>query len=205
VFGQEPGDGGLAKRGLDPAHRSTASRASVEVGTEDVSEQPRPALARRGAVVVVVFLIAAERSKRELVARRGGRSALGGMPGPYLLQAGIAACHARARTPEDTDWRRIVAIYEQLAATEPSPIVELNRAVAISFADGPAAALAIVDGLANLPALAGYHLVPAVRADFLSRLGRRDEARAELERAASLAKNDRERALLLKRAAATQD
>ena len=112
--------------------------------------------------------------------------ALGGAPGPYLLQAGIAACHARARTPEDTDWRRIVATYDQLAATAPSPIVELNRAVAVSFADGSAAGLAIVDRLAKLPALEGYHLVPTVRADFFSRLGRRDEARAEFERAASL-------------------
>lgn len=142
--------------------------------------------------------------ERGLVALKRGE-ALGGAAGPYLLQAGLAACHARARTPEDTDWRRIVAIYDQLAATIPSPIVELNRAVAISFASGPAAGLAIVDELANLPALEGYHLVPAVRADFLSRLGRRDEARAELERAASLTKNDRERALLLKRAAATQN
>ncbi len=142
--------------------------------------------------------------ERGLVALKRGE-ALGKTPGEYLLQAGIAACHARARTPEDTDWRRIVAIYGQLAATAPSPIVELNRAVAISFADGPAAGLAIVDELANLPALENYHLVPAVRADFLSRLGRRDEARAELERAASLTKNDRERALLLKRAAATQN
>jgi RNA polymerase sigma factor (sigma-70 family) len=127
--------------------------------------------------------------------------ALGQAPREYLLQAGIAACHARARTSEDTDWQRIVAIYDQLAATMPSPIVELNRAVAISFADGPATGLAIVDELANLPALEGLHLVPAVRADFLSRLGRSDEARAELERAATLTKNERERALLLKRAA----
>ncbi len=142
--------------------------------------------------------------ERGLVALKRGE-ALGGAPGPYLLQAGIAACHARARTPEDTDWRRIVATYDQLAGTMRSPIVELNRAVAISFADGPAAGLAIVDELANMPALEGYHLVPAVRADFLSRLGRRDEARAELQRAASLTKNARERSLLLKRAAATQD
>lgn len=143
--------------------------------------------------------------ERGLAALNRGE-ALGNPPGPYLLQAGIAACHARARTPEDTDWRRIVAIYDQLAATAPSPVVELNRAVAISFADGPAAGLALVDELANLfpGALEGYHLLPAVRADFLSRLGRRDEARAELERAASLTKNDRERALLLKRATATQ-
>jgi len=139
--------------------------------------------------------------ERGLAALRRGE-ALGLAPGPYLLQAGIAACHARARTPADTDWRRIVALYDQLAATAPSPIVELNRAVAVSFADGPAAALAIVDQLAELPALDGYHLVPTVRADFLSRLGRRDEARAELERAASLTKNDRERALLHERAAA---
>lgn len=143
--------------------------------------------------------------ERGLAALKRGEG-LGNPPGPYLLQAGIAACHARARTPEDTDWRRIVAIYDQLASTAPSPVVELNRAVAISFADGPAAGLALVDELANLfpGALEGYHLLPAVRADFLSRLGRRDEARAELERAASLTKNDRERALLLKRATATQ-
>ncbi|HTA92379.1 MAG TPA: RNA polymerase sigma factor [Polyangiaceae bacterium] len=142
--------------------------------------------------------------ERGLVALQRGE-ALGGTPGPHLLQAGIAACHARARTPEDTDWRHIVALYDQLATTTPSPVIELNRAVAISFAHGPAAGLAIVDELANLPALAGYHLVPAVRADFLSRLGRKADARAELERAASLTRNDRERALLLKRAAATQN
>lgn len=135
----------------------------------------------------------------------GRGEALGARPGPYLLQAAIAACHARARAPEDTDWRRIVAIYDQLAVAAPSPIVDLNRAVAISFAEGPAAALAIADELRRLPALDGYHLVAAVRADFLLRLGRRDEARAELELAASLAKNERERALLLKRAAGTRN
>lgn len=142
--------------------------------------------------------------ERGLVALKRGE-ALGGVPGPYLLQAAIVACHARARRPDDTDWRRILAVYDQLAATMPSPIVELNRAVAISFTAGPAAGLAVVDELAKLPALEGYHLVPAVRADFLSRLGRRNEARAELERAAALTKNDRERVLLLKRAAATQN
>ncbi len=142
--------------------------------------------------------------ERDLVALKRG-IALGKAPGPYLLQAGIAACHALARTPADTDWPRIVAIYDQLAATTPSPIVELNRAIAVSFADRPAAGLALVDELAKLPALDGYHLVPAVRADFLSRLGRHDEARAELHRAASLTKNDRERALLLRRAAATRN
>lgn len=145
------------------------------------------------------FLIA-----RGLLALKRGE-ALGGTPGPYLLQAAIAAGHAGARTPADTDWRRIVALYDHLAVATPSPIVELNRAVAISFADGPAAALPIVDELADLPALRGYHLVPAVRADFLSRLGRRSEARAELERAASLTKNERERALLRQRAAAMAD
>jgi RNA polymerase sigma factor (sigma-70 family) len=142
--------------------------------------------------------------ERGLLALKRGE-ALGGSPGPYLLQAAIAACHARARAPEHTDWRRIVAIYDHLATTAPSPIVDLNRAVAVSFADGPAAALAIVDELTRLPALEGYHLVPAVRADFLLRLGRRDEARAELERAASLTKNERERLLLLKRATATRN
>ncbi len=142
--------------------------------------------------------------ERGLVALKRGE-ALAGTPGPYLLQAAIAACHARARTSEGTDWRRIVALYDRLAATTPSPIIELNRAVAVSFAEGPAVALALVDQLANLPALEGYHLVPAVRADFLSRLGRREEARAELERAAALTRNDRERALLLERAAALQN
>lgn len=142
--------------------------------------------------------------ERGLVALKRGQ-ALGGAPGEYLLQAGIAACHARARSPEETDWRRIVEIYDQLAETTPSPIVELNRAVAVSYASGPAAALAIVDQLANLPVLEGLHLVPAVRADLLSRLGRKSDARAELERAALLTKNERERALLLKRAAATQN
>lgn len=132
-------------------------------------------------------------------------AAVGGAPGPYRLQAEIAACHARARTPEETDWRQIVVLYDRLAETMPSPIVELNRAVAIAFADGPSAGLAIVDELAKLPALDDYHLLPAVRADFLSRLGRRAEARTELERAASLTQNERERALLLERAASMQN
>jgi predicted RNA polymerase sigma factor len=138
--------------------------------------------------------------ERGLVALKRGE-ALTETPGPYLLQAGIAACHARATAAADTDWGRVVALYDQLAATTPSPIVELNRAIAVSFAAGPALGLAIVDELASLPALQGYHLVPAVRADLLARLGRHDEARAELARAASLTKNERERALLLRRAA----
>jgi predicted RNA polymerase sigma factor len=127
---------------------------------------------------------------------------LGGSLGPYALQASIAACHARARTAEETDWERIVALYDALAQLMPSPIVELNRAVAITMAFGPAAGLEIVDGLADEPALRAYHLLPSVRGDLLARLGRRDEARAECERAASMTRNTRERDLLLARAAA---
>jgi RNA polymerase sigma-70 factor, ECF subfamily len=121
--------------------------------------------------------------------------------GPYALQAAIAACHARARTAAETDWARIVALYDALAELSGSPVVELNRAVAVSMADGPAEALVLVDALAAEGALAGYHLLPAVRGDLLVKLGRLAEARAELERAAALTKNARERALLLARAA----
>ena len=128
--------------------------------------------------------------------------ALGGANGPYALQAAIAACHARARTAGETDWVRIVTLYEALARLTPSPVIELNRAVAISMAYGPAAALAVVDTLTSEPALADYHLLPSVRGDLLTKLGRFAEARAELERAAALARNARERALLLARAAA---
>jgi RNA polymerase sigma-70 factor (ECF subfamily) len=126
--------------------------------------------------------------------------ALGGSPGPYLLQAAIAACHARALTPEATDWTRIAALYALLAEIAPSPVVELNRAVAVSRAEGAAAALPLVDALRAEPALAHYHLLPAVRGDLLAKLGRFREARAELERAAKLTKNARERKLLLERA-----
>ncbi|HEX3343514.1 MAG TPA: RNA polymerase sigma factor [Polyangiaceae bacterium] len=126
---------------------------------------------------------------------------LDGGRGPYALQAAIAACHARARTPEETDWRRIVSLYDALARTAPSPVVDLNRAVAVSMADGPEAALAIVDALASEPALTGYHWLPSVRGDLLARMGRLAEAREELERAASLTHNARERRLLLERAA----
>jgi RNA polymerase sigma factor (sigma-70 family) len=125
---------------------------------------------------------------------------LGGAGGPYALQAAIAACHALALTPQDTDWARIVSLYEALAALVPSPVVELNRAVAVSMAWGPAAGLAIVDAIAADPQLAAYHLLPAVRGDLLSKLGRFDEARAAFERAADLAHNTRERALMLERA-----
>ncbi len=129
--------------------------------------------------------------------------ALGGAAGPYALQAAIAACHARAVTAADTDWGRIAAIYEALARVTPSPVVELNRAVAVGFAHGPAAALAIVDALAAAGSLARYHLLPSVRGDLLAKLGRRDEARAEFARAAALATNARERSLLLARAGNT--
>jgi predicted RNA polymerase sigma factor len=128
--------------------------------------------------------------------------ALGGAHGPYALQAAIAACHARARTPEETDWTRIVALYDGLAQLTPSPVVELNRAVAVGMAFGPAAGLEIADGLTSEPSLKTYHLLPSVRGDLLFKLGRFGEARAEFERAASLTRNARERALLLERAAA---
>jgi len=128
--------------------------------------------------------------------------ALGGADGLYALQAAIAACHARAPTGPETDWARIAALYEALARVAPSPVVELNRAVALSMAFGPAAGLAVVDRLTAEPSLARYHLLPSVRGDLLVKLGRTAEARAEFERAASLTRNGRERALLLDRAAA---
>jgi RNA polymerase sigma factor (sigma-70 family) len=120
--------------------------------------------------------------------------------GPYGIQAAIAACHACARVPEETDWAEIVALYDALATVVPSPVVALNRAVAVGMASGPEAGLALVDALASEPSLARYHLLPSVRADFLIKLGRLDEARADLERAASLTQNARERELLLDRA-----
>jgi RNA polymerase sigma factor (sigma-70 family) len=121
--------------------------------------------------------------------------------GPYLLQAEIAACHARARTPSETDWPRIVILYTELAQLIPSPVIELNRAVAVSMAHGPQAGLTLVDALASEPSLARYHLLPSVRADLLYKLGRHAEARTEFERAAALTRNTRERDLLLTRAA----
>jgi RNA polymerase sigma factor (sigma-70 family) len=146
------------------------------------------------------------RWNRMLIAR--GIDALGraeaassGGPGPYVLQAAIAACHAHAHTYEDTDWSRIATLYGLLAARSPSPVVELNRAVAVSMATGPQAALPLVEALAGDPALRAYHLLPSVRGDLLARLGRHAEARTEFERAASLTRNERERTLLLRRAA----
>ncbi|ETK34290.1 RNA polymerase sigma factor [Microbispora sp. ATCC PTA-5024] len=128
--------------------------------------------------------------------------ALGGSLGPYALQAAIAACHARARTAGETDWARMAALYGSLTALTASPIVELNRAVAVGMAYGPEAGLALADALAGEPALKDYHLLPSVRGDLLVKLGRTDEARTEFERAAALTRNGRERALLLGRAAA---
>jgi predicted RNA polymerase sigma factor len=125
---------------------------------------------------------------------------LGGTLGPYALQAAIAACHARARTAEETDWERIAALYDALAQLAPSPVVELNRAVAFAMAYGPAAGLELVDALSSEPSLQRYHLLPSVRGDLLAKLGRLGEARAEFERAASLTRNTRERELLLGRA-----
>jgi RNA polymerase sigma-70 factor (ECF subfamily) len=164
--------------------------------------------ARLGPSGEPVLLLDQDRARwDQLLIRRGLAAlargeALGGAPGPYALQAQIAACHARARTPAGTDWARIVSLYEALARLTPSPVVELNRAVAVAMASGPAAGLALVDALLPEPALAGYHLLPAVRGDLLAKLGRSGEARAEFERAAALTKNARERALLIERAAA---
>jgi RNA polymerase sigma-70 factor, ECF subfamily len=146
----------------------------------------------------------------ELLIRRGVAALdragkLGGTLGPYALQAAIAACHARARTAGETDWARISALYDALAQLAPSPIVELNRAVAVGMAFGPAAGLELIDGLADEPALRAYHLLPSVRGDLLDKLGRFDEAAAEFKRAAGLTRNVRERALLLERAAASRE
>ncbi|SDS11368.1 RNA polymerase sigma factor, sigma-70 family [Actinopolymorpha singaporensis] len=168
-----------------------ASRANARV---DASGQP-------------VLLLDQDRGRwDQLLIRRGlaaleRADSLGQPAGPYVVQAAIAACHARARTPEETDWTRIVGLYGVLAAMVPSPVVELNRAVAVGMARGPAEGLALVDALVAEGTLAEYHLLPSVRGDLLVKLDRRDEARAEFERAASLTRNERERALLLRRAA----
>jgi RNA polymerase sigma factor (sigma-70 family) len=155
-----------------------------------------------------VLLLEQDRSRWDWLLVGRGLSALertyatGGPIGPYTLQAAIAACHARARTAGDTDWERIVALYDALAQLMPSPVVELNRAVAVGMAFGPQAALAIVDRLSEEPALDSYHLLPSVRGDLLDKLGRHDEARAEFERAAQRTANSTQRAALLERAAA---
>jgi len=164
--------------------------------------------ARVGPSGEPVLLLDQDRARWDRLLVRRGLAALeraerlGGARGPYALQAAIAACHARARSAGETDWERIAALYGELARVAPSPVVELNRAVAVAMASGPAAGLELVDRLTSEPALAGYHLLPAVRGDLLVKLGRLDEARVELERAASLTRNAREHDLLLERAAA---
>ncbi len=169
-----------------------ASRAAARVGPSGepilLLDQNR---ARWAHLLIGRGLSALERAEK-----------LGGAGGPYALQAAIAACHARARTGADTDWPRIAALYEALAQRVPSPVIELNRAVAIGMAFGPAAALPIVETLTSEPSLAAYHLLPTVRGDLLFKLGRLKEAKKEFERAASLTRNAREHALLLERAAA---
>jgi RNA polymerase sigma-70 factor (ECF subfamily) len=166
--------------------------------------------ARLGPGGEPVLLLDQDRGRWDQLLIRRGLGALeraerlGGARGPYALQAAIAACHARATTAAATDWRRIAALYDELAETAPSPVVELNRAVALGMAFGPAAGLELADELTSEPSLANYHLLPSVRADLLEKLGRLDEARAEYERAAGLTRNARQRDLLLERAAAAR-
>jgi predicted RNA polymerase sigma factor len=165
--------------------------------------------ARTGPTGEPILLLEQDRARwDQLLIRRGlaaltRSEALGSSPGPYALQAAIAACHAQARAAEETDWARIASLYERLAQLTPSPVVELNRAVAVGMAHGPAAGLKLADQLVTDPVLEGYHLLPAVRGDLLAKLGRNQEARGEFERAASLTRNARERELLLKRAASS--
>jgi RNA polymerase sigma-70 factor (ECF subfamily) len=164
--------------------------------------------ARVGPSGEPVLLLDQDRARWDQLLIRRGLAALeraeklGGALGSYGLQAAIAACHARARTPAETDWARIVALYDALARLTPSPVVDLNRAVAVAMAFGPAAGLDLVDALTSEPSLEAYHLLPSVRGDLLAKVGRFDEAREEFERAASLTRNARERRLLLERAAA---
>ena len=162
--------------------------------------------ARTGKDGAPVLLLDQDRSRWDYLLIQRGLDALaraerlGGAFGPYALQAAIAACHARARTADATDWVRIATLYAALAQVSPSPVVELNRAVAVSMATGPASALPLVDRLLDEPAMKQYHLLPSVRGDLLFKLDRRDEARREFERAATLTRNAREQALLLARA-----
>jgi RNA polymerase sigma-70 factor (ECF subfamily) len=168
--------------------------------------QASRAHARTGPTGEPVLLLDQDRTRWDHILIRRGLAALqraedlGGGLGPYALQGAIAACHARAHTAAETNWARIAALYDALAQLMPSPVVELNRAVAISMAFGPAAGLELVDALASEPSLKAYHLLPSVRGDLLNKLGRFDEARAEFERAAALTRNARERNLLLDRA-----
>jgi RNA polymerase sigma factor (sigma-70 family) len=171
--------------------------------------QASRAAARVGPSGEPVLLLDQDRRRWDQLLIRRGLSALayaeslGRALGPYTLQAAIAACHARARTPEETEWERVVALYDALVQLTPSPVVELNRAVAVSMAFGPAAGLELTDALLSEPSLRDYHLLPSVRGDLLAKLGRLEQATDEFKRAASLARNLRERDLLLRRAAAT--
>jgi RNA polymerase sigma-70 factor (ECF subfamily) len=170
--------------------------------------QASRARARLGPNGEPVLLLDQDRARWDYVLIRRGldalarAEALGGAAGTYAMQAAIAACHARARTGDETDWERIASLYETLARLTPSPVIELNRAVAVAMARGPAAGLELANVLLSEPSLKRYHLLPSVRGDLLAKLGRADEARAEFERAASLTRNARERELLLARAAA---
>jgi predicted RNA polymerase sigma factor len=167
--------------------------------------------ARVSALGEPILLLDQDRARWDQLLIRRGFAALerveelGGMRAPYAIQAEIAACHARAATADDTDWARIVALYGELAQIAPSPVVELNRAVAVGMASGPAAGLELVDQLLEQPALGNYHLLPSIRGDLLKKLGRIEEARVEFERAASITRNARERNLLLARARACGD
>jgi predicted RNA polymerase sigma factor len=181
-----------------------ASRNAARVGADGepvpLLEQNRgrwdQLLIRRGYAALL---------RAERLSRTAGSAGAGGPVGPYVLQAAIAACHARARTAADTDWVAIAALYGRLAALTPTPVVELNRAVAVAMAYGPERGLEIVDSVATNPALRDYHLLPTVRGDLLARLGRTGDARAEFTRAAALTRNERERAVLESRAAALAD
>jgi RNA polymerase sigma factor (sigma-70 family) len=163
--------------------------------------------ARAGPGGEPILLLDQDRARWDHILIRRGLAALeraellGGRLGPYALQAAIAACHARARKAEETDWERIAALYDELLRLTPSPVIELNRAMAVSMAFGPATGLSLVEALTSEPSLRKYHLLPSVRGDLLSKLGRFEEARKEFERAASLTRNERERELLLERAA----
>jgi RNA polymerase sigma factor (sigma-70 family) len=165
--------------------------------------------ARVGPSGQPVLLLDQDRTRWDQLLIRRGFAALeraeelGGLGGPYALQAAIAACHAQARTAKETNWRLIAALYDALARLTPSPVIELNRAVAVGMAYGATAGLELIDQLVDDPALKDYHLLPSVRGDLLARLGRADEARAEFERAATLTRNERERQLLLDRAEST--
>ena len=186
---------------LAPAHAEVHGLVAL------MELQASRARARVGPSGEPILLLDQNRARWDPLLIRRGLAALqradelGGALGPYALQAAIAACHARARTNEETNWARIVALYDALRQLVPSPVVELNRAVAVAMAFGPAAGLELVDQLTSEPALKTYHLLPSVRGDFLKKLGRVEEARSEFERAAAMTRNERERALLLERAA----